>query len=135
MRTAGSFVLDTNIVIALIAKDEIVAGSLESARAVFLPSIVLGELYYGARSSAQRERNLAQVTDLAAEVPVLVPDATTAEEYGILKARLRAKGRLIPDNDIWVAAIALQHGLALVSRDAHFREIEGLDIETWQGEE
>ena len=55
----------------------------------------------------------------------------TAERYGEIKDILRSKGRPIPYNDIWIGALALQHGLTLVSRDEHFGEIEGLDLQKW----
>jgi len=62
---------------------------------------------------------------------VLACDQATAREYGQIKARLRAKGRPLPENDIWIAAIARLHGLTLVTRDQHFREVEGLAWEAW----
>ncbi len=51
--------------------------------------------------------------------------------YGEIKDRLRKKGRPIPENDIWIAAIAFQHDLILISRDEHFREVEDLKLEEW----
>jgi tRNA(fMet)-specific endonuclease VapC len=127
----GRFLLDTNIVIALIAKDSAVERGLASAEKVYVPSLVLGELYFGARASVQKDRNLARIDEFAAANAVLVPDVATAREYGTLKAALRAKGRLIPENDIWIAAIAQQHGLTLITRDAHFQEVEGLAVGSW----
>jgi tRNA(fMet)-specific endonuclease VapC len=127
----GSALLDTNIVIALIADDDSVKRGLKQARRVFIPSIALGELNYGARTSAQKKRNLARIAEIAATTSLQVVDAATAEEYGTIKAALRAKGRLIPDNDVRIAAIARQHGLTLVTRDAHFQEVEDLAIEAW----
>jgi len=91
----------------------------------------LGELHFGAWTSAQKERNLARVDEFAAANAVLVTDVATAREYGVLKAALRAKGRLIPENDMWIAAIARQHGLTLITRDAHFQEVEGLAVGSW----
>ena len=58
-------------------------------------------------------------------------DAETARQYGEIKESLRAKGRPIPENDIWIAAIAFQYQLSLVTRDQHFSEIKGLAIKTW----
>ncbi|MXZ01781.1 type II toxin-antitoxin system VapC family toxin [Candidatus Poribacteria bacterium] len=49
----------------------------------------------------------------------------------MIKERLRRRGRPIPNNDIWIAAIALQHDLVLVTRDAHFDEVESLQTERW----
>ena len=56
------------------------------------------------------------------------PDYITADVYGNTKAALAKKGKPIPDNDTWIAEIALQHNLPLYTNDAHFREIDGLQL-------
>jgi len=58
-------------------------------------------------------------------------DLRTAHQYGIVKELLRRKGRPIPENDVWIAATALLHGLPLVTRDAHFAHVDGLVVEVW----
>lgn len=131
MRMHGRFLLDTNIVIALFAGEIPVRERIGQAEEVFLSNIVLGELYFGARKSSRMEVNLARIDELAGSVTILASDIGTAREYGIIKSILQAKGRPIPENDIWIAAIAKQHGITIATRDAHFREIEGLSIETW----
>jgi tRNA(fMet)-specific endonuclease VapC len=98
---------------------------------VFTPVIVLGELYYGARRSSRVQENLARIDEFAARSTVLACDTETARRYGAVKDGLRQKGRPIPENDIWIAAIALQYDLTLVARDAHFEEINDLTLETW----
>jgi tRNA(fMet)-specific endonuclease VapC len=128
---SGRFLLDTNIVIALFAQEAAVQQRLATATEVFVPSIVLGELYYGARKSARVATNVAQVDAFAASSAALVCDTATSQQYGEIKNGLRAKGRPIPENDIWIAAIAVQYGLTLVSRDGHFSKIDGLSIEAW----
>lgn len=127
----GRFLLDTNIVIALFAQDTSVQQHIAEAEAVFVPSIVLGELYYGARKSGRVAANLARIDEFAASSAVLVCDTATAQQYGQIKNILRTKGRPIPENDIWIAAIAQQYELTLISRDEHFREIDGLSVEVW----
>ena len=128
---AGRCLLDTSIVIALFAGDADVQQRLSEASEVFLPSIALGELYYGARNSAHEEVNVQRVDDLAAGSAVLVCDVATAGYYGLIKNGLKAKGKPLPENDIWIAALAVQHGLSLISRDAHFEEIDNLMLEAW----
>lgn len=128
---SSRFLLDTNIVIALFAQEPDVLQKLSQAREVFLSSIVLGELYYGAAKSARSQANSERVTELAARSAVLVCDTETAQVYGQIKNQLRAKGKPLPENDIWVAAVALQHDLILVSRDAHFQEVETLTTVAW----
>ena len=127
----GRFLLDTNIVIALFAKEVGVQQRLAAASEVFVPSVVLGELYYGARKSVRVEANIARVDAFAASSAVLVSDAATARQYGAIKNALRAKGRPLPENDIWIAAVAKQYDLTLVSRDGHFDEIAGLTVAAW----
>lgn len=127
----GRFLLDTNIVIALFAEDISVQKGLMEAEQVFVPSIVLGELYYGARKSLRTQENISRVDEFAAISAVLVPNIATAKKYGEIKNALRNKGRPIPENDIWIAAITKQYGLTLVTRDEHCKEVEGIAIEAW----
>ena len=127
----GRFLLDTNIVIALFSEDTSVQKGIMEAEQVFLPSIVLGELYYGAGKSLRTEENISRVDEFAAMSAVLGPNTATAKEYGEIKNALRNKGCPIPENDIWIAAITKRYGLTLVTRDEHFKEVEGIAIETW----
>jgi tRNA(fMet)-specific endonuclease VapC len=131
MPATGRVLLDTNILIALLAEEPAVVRGVQDAEAVHVPAIALGELYYGAQKSARARDNVQRVSALAAASAVLSCDAETAARYGELKAALRAKGTPIPENDLWIAALARQHQLALVSRDAHFAGIEGLDVVSW----
>ena len=104
---------------------------LNAVDELFVPAVVLGELRYGARKSRQAQVNLDRIRDFEAAVSVLPVSAATAEHYGIVKEALRAKGRPLPENDIWIAAIAVQHGLPVVSRDEHFRDVDGLELVRW----
>ena len=126
---SGRFLLDTSIVIALFAEDTSVEEHLKEAGEVFIPGIVLGELYFGVRKSGRIRQNLKRIDELAISSAVLACDLGTAREYGEIKGALQ--GRPIPENDIWIAAIARQHGLTLVTRDEHFKEVEHLSIEVW----
>jgi len=127
----GKHLLDTNIVIALFANDSAVKENLAKADEVFVSSIAVGELCFGARKSARVEENLKRIDVFIGDSVVLGCDTETARRYGEIKNALRVKGHPIPENDIWIAAIALQHDLTLTTRDAHFGEIEGLRIATW----
>ena len=126
----GKYLLDTNIVIALFSGERQISERLGQAE-IFVASTVLGELYYGARKSAHRAANLAKVEQFATAIEVLSSDAVTARLYGEVKERLRTKGRPIPENDIWIAAAAIQHHLILATRDEHFAEIDNLSREKW----
>ena len=127
----GRDLLDTNIIIALFAQDSAVVEHLDGAEEVFVSSIVLGELYFGARKSGRAKENLARIEEFAVNNVVLGCDTETARYYGGIKNALREKGRPIPENDIWIAAIALQHDLTLITRDAHFGEVDNLKVESW----
>ena len=126
----GDLLLDSNIVIALFAGDASVQAKISAAPAVYLSVIVLGELYYGAEKSGKPKQNIERVTNLADSLAVMPCDSTTAREYGRIKEALRAKGRPIPENDIWISAMAIQHGLTLATRDRHFQEIPNLLLDT-----
>ena len=127
----GKYLLDTNVLIALL-KDEIeIQDRSQNVTIVSLPVPAIGELYYGARKSGNPIENLARVNRLTQRFPLLFCDLETARWYGIIKNRLRRKGRPIPNNDIWIAAIAMQHGLILVTRDSHFDEVDSLQTERW----
>ena len=128
---SGKFLLDTNIIIALFAKERKVLQKLQSAEKLFLSSIAVGELLYGAHKSTQARSNVARIEEFAAANSVLVCDLETARHYGRIKDRLHRKGRPLPENDIWIAALARQYGLTLVSRDAHFAEVENLPVKAW----
>ena len=101
---SGRYLLDTNIIIALFADQVIVKSNLLQAKEVFIPSVVIGELFYGARKSARVGDNLARVDELVANSAILGCDAETARQYGEVKNKLRLKGRPLPENDIWIAA-------------------------------
>jgi tRNA(fMet)-specific endonuclease VapC len=63
---------------------------------------------------------------------VLACDLSVAQEYGRIKSMLKARGTPLPENDIWIAAIAARHGLIVVTRDRHFHEIEELSVVSWE---
>ncbi len=128
---AGDFLLDSNFVIALLAEEPDAMQRLRAGVSAFVPAIVLGELYFGAQKSQRVEDNVARVDEFAAGNTVLVCDTATAQHYGRVKDKLRQKGRPIPDNDIWIASVALQYGLVLLTRDEHFTEVDDLQVEGW----
>lgn len=127
----GDYLVDTNIVIALFNGDANVLQKLREAKATFISTIAIGELYFGAYKSLRVDENVRRIDEFAAANIILVCDKETARLYGATKNALKIKGKPIPENDIWIAATCLQYGLTLVSRDAHFKEIAGLTVESW----
>ena len=127
---AGKFLLDTNVIIALFSREKRVAERIAKTE-VLIPNTALGELYYGARKSAHAAENLARIEQFAAATQVLSCDAVTAWIYGEVRNDLRLKGRPIPENDIWIAATAIQHDVTLATRDEHFDHVSDLKGENW----
>lgn len=124
--------LDTNIVIGFLANDGAIIQKIESfSGGIFIPSTVLGELFYGAEQSTRKRENQKKIEEFAAATVILVCDLDTARWYGRVKGELKIKGKPIPENDIWIAALAYQHQPRLITRDKHFSAVEGLSIEVW----
>ncbi|MGA2797348.1 MAG: type II toxin-antitoxin system VapC family toxin [Thermoguttaceae bacterium] len=127
----GEFLLDTNAVIALLDGDMALRELVADSPRLLLSIIVLGELYHGAQNSRLQDDNLARIELLILTSTLIYCDQGTAWEYGIIKKYLRSKGWPLPENDIWLAALARQHGLVLMTRDKHFQEIERLNVSSW----
>ena len=127
----GKLLLDTNAVIAVFAGDASALAVVSPADECFISSIVLGELFYGARHSSRMTDNLNRIQKFCDATTVLSCDAGTASEYGTVKSQLRAKGRPIPENDVWIAAVAVQYGIPLLSCDQHFDDVPGLRRIQW----
>ena len=126
-----ALILDTNAVSALFAGDPPLAEVLASEDRIHLPVIVIGEYLYGLARSRDRGR-LGRLLDmLIHESDVLEVDVGTASHYATLREELRLRGRPIPENDVWIAALARQHDLPIVSRDDHFDEVANLRRWSW----
>jgi tRNA(fMet)-specific endonuclease VapC len=128
---AGDFLLDTNIVTAIRRDDAGILSRLDEQTRLYVSSTVAGELYFGAERSSRRTENLTEIEAFLLRVVVLPCDLETAAVYGRSKAALASKGRMIPDNDIWIASVAMQYSLTLVSRDQHMSEVPGLKLAVW----
>jgi tRNA(fMet)-specific endonuclease VapC len=120
--------LDTNAYSALKRGHPEVARLVRHSQEVLLSSVVAGELLYGFRCGSRFERNLDELDEFAANafVRVVPVTMTTADRFARIAAALRAKGKPIPTNDIWIAAQAMESGADLLSFDEHFSAIDGL---------
>ncbi len=117
--------LDANRYVDLCKGVEESASLVAGAAAVFLPFVVVAELRAGfalGRRGAENERVLRRFL-LKDGVDVLFADDQTTQQYASVFRQLRLQGTPIPTNDIWIAALVLQHGLALHDRDRHFDRI------------
>ena len=130
--TASSLLLvalDTSIVVAALRGDPAVRQRLATVQGVITATVV-GELFVGAYLAAQSGRQLQEVLQLLTTSIVLPCDQDTGKYYAQV-TELRRQGTPIPDNDVWIAAVALQYALPLVTRDAHFERVPGLVVERW----
>ncbi|NJN63026.1 MAG: type II toxin-antitoxin system VapC family toxin [Coleofasciculaceae cyanobacterium RL_1_1] len=125
------YLLDTNIAIALMNGDIGIAQRLKTLQDAYLSVTIVGELFYGAEKSQQTELNRQRIKPLLERFQTISPDLETANYYATIKNQLRLMGRPIPENDIWIAAIALQHDLTLITRDSDFAAVDGLKLEKW----
>lgn len=120
--------LDTNAYAEWKRGSEAVAALVREAEEILVSAVVVGELLYGFRRGTRYEENVRELEALldspyASFLPVT---RTTADRFGRIAASLRAKGRPIPTNDIWIAAHALESGADLVSFDLHFEVVDGV---------
>ncbi len=125
----GKYLLDTNIVIALFENEINIIKRLKKIEQVFIPAIVLGELYFGASKSRMVKENIDRIKTFANNSSILSCDSESAQYYGIIKSSLKVMGKPIPENDIWIAAIAQQHKLILLTRDEHFKFVKEITLE------
>jgi predicted nucleic acid-binding protein len=124
-------ILDTNTVSALLAGDPELERVLAPDEMHHLPVIVIGEYRFGLLRSRDRVKLQELLAILTRESIVLSVDERTAESYANVRDELRSKGKPIPENDIWIAALARQHRLVVVSRDPHFDEVPDLQRVQW----
>ena len=133
--TSPHYLLDTNICI-YIAKRRPPAVARRFAKlaagSVAMSTITWGELSVGAEKSERREQSLATLQALAEVIPVIGLTPAVGEVYGRLRAGLERAGKPIGNNDLWISAHAIAHGLVLVTNHAReFRRIAGLAVENW----
>ncbi len=102
------------------------------ARQLAIPVIVAGEFSFGIAQSRHREvyeRSLQRMLD---RCTVLEVGIETARHYASIRLELKAAGNPIPGNDLWIAALCRQHSLPIMSRDAHFDFVGGLQRRSWE---
>jgi tRNA(fMet)-specific endonuclease VapC len=128
---SGRYVLDTNIIIALIDRDIAVRDRIAAADEILIPSPVFGELYFGAFNSGRVSENLARVDDYVRWYSAVAITPDIARIYGQIRKDLMNKGKPIPENDIWIAATAIRTSTIVATRDDHFDLIDGQAVEKW----
>jgi tRNA(fMet)-specific endonuclease VapC len=128
---SGSYLLDTNIVVAVLNGSLDLAPRREAGALLFVNTNVVGELHFGFEKSTRRDKNLEALSRLLTYCNPLPCTADTAPHYARVRRRLELRGKPIPENDVWIAATAFEHSLVLVTRDAHFEFIDDLPRVVW----
>ena len=124
-------ILDTDALSAFIDGDVGVGDLLRRESRAAVPAIVLGEFRYGIADSRHRAAYEDWLDTHLPEFEILFVSDETAVAYAELRVSLRGPGRSIPANDAWIAALALEHRLPVLSRDQHFDGISGLTRKSW----
>lgn len=124
--TGNNCLLDTSVILHVFKQDKVIAARLDTFEEIYVTPVVVGELSYGAYASADPARHIKQIENFLLNCKTAFIDNTTSDIYGKIKAALKRKGKPIPENDIWIAAVAIQHNLPLYTTDKHFAEIESL---------
>ena len=121
-----ALILDTNALSAFADGNEKFRDALPDVEDFAIPAVVLGEYLFGIERSRFRARYEAWLKQFLSRSILLPVGELTAQHYASIRSELKALGRPIPTNDLWIAASALEHGAALLTRDAHFSHIDGL---------
>jgi len=129
--TGNSVLLDSSVIVRHFRDAAALSDKLAAYEELYVPQTALGELYYGAFKSGRAEKNIAQIERFLVAADVLGADNETARQYGQIAAQLARNGTPIPQNDIWIAAVAIQCGLPVATADDHYRRVEGLSVLLW----
>lgn len=123
--SGNSVALDTSVAIDVLA-DRAESLTSQPITEFVLPVPVVGELRYGALNSRRADQNVAEVERLVARCRILDITLATAEVYARLRLDLKNKGKPIPENDLWIAALCVEHQAKLAAVDSHFDAVDGL---------
>lgn len=124
-------ILDTNALSAFADNDRALLKVLPMDRPWHLPVVVIGEYRFGLKSSREQKRRELWLSELIALVTILPVTESTTTYYASVRHDLKALNRKIPPNDSWIAALALEHDLPVLSRDSHFGIIPKVRHMTW----
>lgn len=124
-------ILDTNAISAIADNEKAAVRIFSQAASIELPVIVLGEYRFGIALSRRRGDYEKWLNELIASTRILPVDAATPDHYAQIRAELKKAGRPIPSNDLWIAALARQHRLPLMSQDGHFDAVQHLQRIGW----
>ena len=119
-------ILDTNALSAWVEGLATVEAAFRSADRLVVPSVVLGEYYFGIRQSRHRNRYEEWLRRYLPLAEIAAVTSATADAYADIRLELKRLGHPIPPNDAWIAALARQHALPVLSNDTHFDVVDGI---------
>ncbi|MCH8292089.1 PIN domain-containing protein [Candidatus Poribacteria bacterium] len=135
MSTKTGYLIDTDIIIYWLAKKypqiHQKMTQIDESQ-IFLSSVTVAELYFGAYNSSKPDENCELLDELTSELKIISFDGKAGVIFGKVKADLKKKGEIVSDSDLFIASTAISQNLTLVTNnERHFRRIDGLKIENW----
>ena len=124
-------ILDTNALSSFLDGDTRLGEILKRQARAAIPVIVLGEFRYGIAESRHRRSYEAWLDTELQNFEVLPITDETSITYAQVRVALKRAGTPIPANDVWIAALGLQHRLSILSRDTHFDAVDGIRRVNW----
>lgn len=122
--------LDTNAYSGFMSGDQLVLECIVESEIIYMSTIMIGKLFAGFHGGSKFSKNKKELKTFLSKEGVKIIDVSieTSEIFGEIKSELSRKGKMIPLNDIWIAAHAIETGAKLVTHDAHFKNISGLRL-------
>ena len=128
---SGEIALDTSVAVRFLNGDAAIIERVLVLPEIILPTVVVGELLFGAENSTRPLQNLPRYLEFIAACAVAPLGRETAAVYARARLALKRKGRPIPMNDVWISAQCLEHSWVLVTDDTDFDDVDGLILEHW----
>ena len=125
-------ILDTNAVSGLVVRNANLVALIRHAPRLCVTCISLGEYQFGILGSSKKKELEHWLDQFLQRVEVLFLNRETMSYYASIRHQLKKTGNPIPANDVWIAALAKQHRMSLVSLDTHFDHLEGVQRLAWQ---
>ena len=120
--------MDTNVIVRILNGDQTLVQQLLSYDNLCTCSIVLGELLYGAAKSARSQENRNKAKAFCSHFNLLQVDENVSDAYGSIKNELLKHGKVLPENDMWIAATAIANEMTVITQDKHFEHIPNLSV-------
>ena len=121
---SGEYLADTSVIVDLLRLGD--AAAVPKNADILICATVLGELYYGALISARPQEQVSRIEQFFSNYKVFQTNLEVIQSYAQIKSGLKQKGKMIPENDIWIAAFAKAYKVPLLTSDLHFRSVEGI---------